>query len=364
MVELLHDALMERSRLNMNYRECRQGALQEMLGFVDSNISAKKNFLVLGGMRNAMYLFEYHGVKLYGLCGCNEINIPGIFKILDIEFTKIPPEEFWNTYEEEFGKGKNFYLLPVVRDILNVDDADLDNYNLIGHSYFLVNRIENDKIYFKPINSEEEFYLTRKVFNKINNSREWIIESDFEGYCIKKHALKCSETVKSLLQMTERDLLINNINAFLKNKKVVGERGCIRYDGEQVYGLVETHMKEMLAYLEKIKGTVKYDQFMRYVYLQLINFRKMIAAGSDGYYRSEFCDILLDYPQLKEEVEQWENIVCMWRKYGRKLAQVASLKYLSQNAEEGIKQLIYMWNQIKDAEISSMNQLKDKIVLI
>ena len=73
----------------MNFRECRQGTLLELIRYISKDVDARKAFLITGGMRNAYYVLKFRGVQLIGLSGCGETNVPGIFELLDMPYTVI-----------------------------------------------------------------------------------------------------------------------------------------------------------------------------------------------------------------------------------------------------------------------------------
>lgn len=341
----------------MNFRECRQAAIKEILTFVDPTFDSRKNFLFLGGMRSAAYLFDYNKVKLYGLCGCGEINTPGIFEILEIDYKVIKANELFRVYNKDYPVSDNFFVIPAVREILNTDVVNMDNYSLVGHSYFTINSIDDENIYLNTYNQNEKYYLNKKVYNHINNNRQWIMEADFEIYVIDKNKLRRNTNLAVALKTSERELLLKNISTFLINTKDIGKSGTIRYEGIQVYDIISNHILAEYKYLKKVQGSDKYAKFLTYVYLQLINFRKMIAAGSDAYYRSEFVEILSSYPEAKDELNEWKDIIALWRRFGRVLSRVASKYYLEKYAEEGLIELLQVWGRIRDKEIESINRL-------
>ena len=119
----------------MNFRECRQTAMLSVFRTLEPELSKKKNFLVLGGMRNAYYSFNYQGIEILGLCGCYEINVPGIFELFDIKYETIPANEFWEVFKQESVHEDSHFILPFVRDVVNTEDVDLTKNNLIGASY-------------------------------------------------------------------------------------------------------------------------------------------------------------------------------------------------------------------------------------
>lgn len=352
----------------MNFRECRQAALFEIFQYLDPDISPKKNFLICGGMRNAYYLLTYHKVKIFGLCGCGEINVPGVFEIFDMKYSTIPANIFWDYFKNDQDKDDYFYVFPAVRAVLNVEDIDLEHYNLVGHSYFLVDRIEGERLYLRTINHnvpEDQkvvYYVTHNVYNKINNKSEWIKEADFEIYQIKKTDLHNSKVLAELLSKTEKELLKENIKTFLDNETYVGEQDeTVRYEGEQVYEAVAKHIAGMIDYLKKTVGTQKCENFKNYIYLQLVNFRKLLVAGTDGYYRTEFCNILEDYEEFTDDVERWNDIIALWRKFGRVLSMSEKKEYFMEHTEEILERLLSVWNEIVKAEVESIKMLQEKI---
>ncbi|MOA39623.1 hypothetical protein D3C78_1614220 [compost metagenome] len=64
---------------------------------------------------------------------------------------------------------------------------------------------------------------------------------------------------------------------------------------------------------------------MKYVKVELRYFRQFILAGTDGYYRNEFAEVLNalfddeSNPLKTINIKQWERISKKWRVLGRKL---------------------------------------------
>lgn len=343
----------------MNFRECRQNSIYRILKILDNDLTIQKTFMLLGGIRNGMYFLNYHGINLIGLSGCAEINCPGIFEILGVEFSCIQPDSFIQLFHQANNKKNNIYIIPILRDMLNTDKVDLDKLLIIGHSYLVVKSIDEKRIYFDTLDDNDDYYLDIGVFNKMNNKSQWVIESDFCVYEINIDKVSKNNKLEEFVNRSEKELLYDNVHNFLKNEKATGDCGTVRMDGEQVYEIVENHLLNMRKNLELVKNTDKYDNFTKYIYLQLVNIRKHIAAGSDGYYRVEFCDVLSNCTNTKIEdnIKKWNCIVSNWRTMGRKLAQVTNMKYLEHNADEALKNLIKSWNEIKHLEIGAMNEL-------
>lgn len=348
----------------MNYRECRQKSIQQILKVLDQDITMQKTFLLLGGIRNGMYYFNYNNIKLIGLSGCAEINCPGIFEILNIDFKTIPADQFIEHYRYGENRSENVYVIPVMRELLNTKEVDMDKTMLIGHSYFTVKDVDDEKIIFHTIDDSAMYYIDLDVFRQVNNKKHWIMESDFNVYEINKKKLLQNESLREMMKKSEEELLYENVQEFLMDREETGEEGTVRKDGRQVYDLVAEHLSNMKRKLEELEGTDRYENFIKYVYFQLANFRKFIAAGSDGYYRTEFCDVLehTDKKEIDKNREKWMDIVAKWRVLGRKLAQLTNIKYLRDNASSGLEGLISEWNQIKIDEINAMTELKKIIV--
>ncbi len=336
----------------MNFRECRQGVLLELLREVNMDVDAHKCFLISGGMRNAYYVMAYRNMKIWGLCGCGETNVPGILEIMDIPYEIINSTNIWDTFSQDENKNDKFYVLPVVRDVLNTESIEMDKYNLIGHSYFIISHIENDRLFFRTISQNDlvvrtdEYYITHNVLSQMNNNSEWIKEAEFEGYVIKKSDLRKCEKLQELTSKRELEILEMNIKTFLTNDKIVGTQKTERYDGEQTYAAIQKYIEEMLIFYKKVEGTEKEKHFQNFIYLQLANFRKMLVSGTDGYYRTEFLEIISSYSKYEEYVEEWNYIIALWRNFGRALAIAQSKKVLFDKTEIILNNILDIWKQI------------------
>lgn len=342
----------------MNFRECRLRAIHDIFKILDESISIEKTFLLLGGMKNAVYYFNGRGIKILGLSGCGEINSPGVFDLFEISYDKIISSCFLEEYYTSNNRFENIYVIPALREMLNTESIDLKNLVLVGHSFFIVDSIKENKIYFKTIGDNTDYYMHLDVFGQITNTKEWIMEADFEVYKININKLKDNEFLRLQMRESEEKLLQNNIKTYLVNTQMVGDEGTIRFEGEQSYTYVINHLNAMKKKLLAIKGTSEYDKFIKYVYIQMANFRKYIASGSDGYYRTEFCDILSKILPSTLHREYWENVVGAWRNLGRTLVQVTSMKYLENNAVQGLEELVRQWDKIKQLEIEGIKKLE------
>lgn len=163
------------------------------------------------------------------------------------------------------------------------------------------------------------------------------------------------------MNVNEYELFVENVNTFLDNTKLVGDEGTVRLEGEQAYDIVIQHLHAMKNKLYSVKDTDEYSKFIKYVYIQLANFRKYIAAGSDGYYRTEFCEMLSDIVDLPEYKSYWEGIVKQWRMIGRLLVQITSLKYLEKSGIEALDKLISQWEIVKELEMEGIKRLNKEL---
>ena len=117
----------------------------------------------------------------------------------------------------------------------------------------------------------------------------------------------------------------------------------------------------MLDYLNKVKDTPKCDAFKNFTYLQLTNFRRMLVAGSDGYYRTEFKEIISQYDEYQPYIAEWDIIIGLRRTFGRALARKQSKKYMYENAEDILKKLIQIWNSISQKEPELIRRMQAQI---
>lgn len=352
----------------MNFRECRQGTLLELIRYISKDVDARKAFLITGGMRNAYYVLKFRGVQLIGLSGCGETNVPGIFELLDMPYTVIGSKDFWDVFKKERKDNKNFYVLPVVRSMLNVENVDMDHYQLVGQSYFLVDHIEGDRMYLRTIDQNnlivrtDEYFISKNVLMTCDNKGEWIKEADFEAYRINKDGLLKSKKLCELVKMSEKELLYKNIAEFTDDLKMVGDQETIRYDGKQVYDDIQKYLENIISYLKQVKGTPKYDNFKNFVYLQFVNFRRMVVAGTDGYYRSEFFEIIKDYEEFSGILKEWQTLIAQWRGFGRKLAMIETKKqFMVDGIEAYVLMIVDEWKRLSIKEYELILELQDLI---
>ena len=95
--------------------------LYEIMNYACSGtISMEKAFLMLGGIRNGIYYFKLDNIQVIGTGGAEEINCPGIFELLHIEYSVLEPQQFLQQLDEKvLDENRYFYVVPVLPEILN-----------------------------------------------------------------------------------------------------------------------------------------------------------------------------------------------------------------------------------------------------
>lgn len=330
----------------------------------DGNVSMEKSFLMLGGIRNGIYYFNLGNYKVIGTGGAEEINCPGIFDVLHIDYECLEPQQFVNRIDSEnLEMDKYFYVVPVLPELLNKSVNDLTKIGSFGQSFFMLDKIEDGKIYFRF--DVQETYLDMDILRLLNTKENWVIESEFNIYKISKEKLKENTFINRMNKISMEKLLMHSLQRFTKHSKISGDYGTVRIDGVNVYQDVCDHFTNMKIYLEKLSSDKEIKCFVNYIYIQCTHFRKFILSGTDAYYRNEFRYILEELygerVEFAQNLKEWEELEILWRNFGRKLSKYKTYKSIMNNTKQYLDTVIDFWRSIGDKELSVVKECKELV---
>lgn len=360
MVEFLHKRNVRLS--NLNFRECRMVTLYEIMNYACSGtISMEKAFLMLGGIRNGIYYFKLDNIQVIGTGGAEEINCPGIFELLHIEYSVLEPQQFLQQLDEKvLDENRYFYVVPVLPEILNKGIQELGKIGTFGQSFFIIEEIRDGKIYLKF--DQVETYLDIEVLRTLTIDEKWVIESSYGIYRIDKMKLKTNEFLHKLGEISTKKLLLYCVKRFTKSSKMEGDFGTVRIDGPEVYALVCKHFADMRDFLEKQVEEKKRKAFTNYVYIQCLHYRKFLLSGTDAYYRNEFHYILNEtfgqVPKFSEHLKKWDELEAQWRNHGRMLSKCCTYRGIMENSELCLNNIVEFWEKIGQTELEVIEECK------
>ena len=344
----------------MNQRECRIVTLHKIFERVCPEVDIDKSFLILGGIKNAAYYINIDKYCVLGCSGTNEINVPLIFDEFQIEYDVCNG----NQIVSEGLNDDYVYIVPVIAQILNKDHVDFSEIKIKGQSYFSIDHVADERVYFDFIYGDP--FISLETLKKLDQNDNWLIYCNYEIYCIDKKKLKNNEFIKQCCNKTKKELIQECVQTFLTDKTTEYDNGFVRVDGEKSYQIIIEHLLKARNYLEEIKDTKKYSGFIKYIYVQSIYIRKFVLGGSDAYYRNEFNSILRDeYGQegsFKNNFKKWDMLECEWRNFGRKLCKVTEYDYVMKHPFECLDYMIEKWKFLQEKEIEAIKELKSLIM--
>lgn len=335
--------------------------LHQLINYTVNEVDLEKTFLLLGGIKNAVYYFKINSMQIIGMGGTGEINCPGIFDILHMEYETLPPEKFINLIDnKQLDYTNYFYIIPVLSELLNRNVADVQNIGMLGQSFFIVDYISQGKIYFKF--DYEMTFMDIEILRKLTVNEKWVVESEFGIYAIDKRALKNNQFITNMCKKNKTQLTKETVDDFFIDSKILGDKGTIRIDGPKVYDLILEHFKNIKAFLNSIEDENKYKGFLKYIYIQVLHIRKFILSGTDAYYRNEFNCILHTLwgqnPLFQKNFQKWDTLELLWRNFGRQLSKNVTYKNILDNQIEILDIIIDFIGEIKRFEIDTLKECK------
>lgn len=337
----------------MNFRECRMVSLHGLMDYAcDGKLSMEDTFLMLGGIRNSIYYFHVRGMEMIGTGGTEEINCPGIFDVFDISYETITAKQFENEMNEgDVSKSPYFYIIPVMGEMINKPVEELEDIGTFGQSFFLVNSYENGRAHFYyPI---KDAWVDVNVLKEVEKDKSWVVEAEFCIYKIDKKALKENKVIHSLASKSREEHVLEVLKKFNTESVLKGDAGTIRIDGPEAYDRVIDYFEEMKSFLNN-SDDKKRKGFLNYIYLQMIQFRKFMLSGTDGYYRSEFNVILHqlygDNEKYREILSKWDELETSWRNIGRVLSKTCTYNYSKNHPVECINSIEDFWKDMRAVE--------------
>lgn len=348
----------------MYFRECRMVSLYKIMNEAcGGKLDIRDAFLMMGGMRNSIYYFEMNECKYIGTGGTAEINCPGVFDFMGIDYERIEINSFIKQFDERKIDLENYYyIIPVMPEMLDRNVEELNEVVTFGQSFFVMDHIEDNKIVFYY--PSKRTWLDIEVVKQVSRNAKWVVEAEFEVYRIDKTALKNNQTIQAEWKKGIKKLLLENLREFGDYTVMKGDMGTIRIDGSQAYDHVLHHFQNMQSYFVKLDDKRK-NQFCKYIYMQLLEFKKFILSGTDAYYRNEMNLILHDLyseeSNFQTLFDRWDELEQKWREHGRVLNRICTYKAVSTRTVECLNEIIDFWKKIGCYELKLVADTVDCI---
>lgn len=319
----------------------------------DGELDMREAFLMMGGIRNSIYYFEMNKNKYIGTGGTAEINCPGVFDNMKIDYDSVDVNRFIEQIREsEIELNKYFYIIPVLPEMLERNIEEMNKLATFGQSFFVVDHIEDNRIYFYyPAKST---WIDIEVLKEAAKDDQWVVEAEFEIYRIDKMKLKNNQYIKAMKKRGIENLLVDNLKEFGDYAMLQGDMGTVRIDGSQAYDMVLHHFKNMRNYFQKLEEEKK-RPFCNYIFMQLLEFKKFILSGTDAYYRNETNLILHDLYREQSDFEplfeRWDDLEHKWIEHRRVLNKICNYKLITTKTVECLDEIVTFWEKIGSYEL-------------
>lgn len=288
-----------------------------------------------------------------GTGGTAEINCPGVFDIMGIDYNRMEAKQFIDQLKEDLiDLEKYFYVIPVMPEMLEKSIEELNDVVVFGQSFFVVDHIENNRIIFYfPANTT---WIDIDVLKKVSKDSKWVVEAEFEIYQINKAALRENRVIRKSWKKGTEKLLEENLREFGEYSIMTGTMGTVRIDGSEAYDRILHHFQNMRNYYKLLEDSKK-ELFCKYIYLQLLEFKKFMLSGTDAYYRNEFNlilhDLYNDISEFKDVFTRWDELELKWREFGRELNRICTYKKIITKPVECLDEIVSFWENIGSYEL-------------
>lgn len=355
----------------MEYRECRQNIFLELFSEVSKTISLQKQFLLLGGIRAAVYVTRKDNIPIFVPTGFAKIHYPSILQRFNIEYEKERINEFLDkTEKKKLYEGDFFYIAPFNDSMLRTRDYKSVNHELIGDSQLLIHELECDtnKIIFAYGKDVQNYWIDMNVYREVEKNIKLFVSNEFCVYKISKEKLRKNKTLRRKIELPLVELLNRNAEAFFVEEKREYYENTFRLDGLGSYRyLMQNYQNLKKVYLSST-DSVRKMQILTYITMCLKEFKRFVTVGSEANYRNEFVDVLQVCDRkgevdLKTSIEEWKNITLRWNRIIMELTKVLAKEKTEESVLTGISVLIEFLSTICDAEEMGMRNLRNKLRL-
>jgi hypothetical protein len=358
----------------MLYRDCRIKTYKEIFNQICPELNDQDLFLLLGGIKNNVYILKYKSIHFFYFNGFDMLLCPQTFDLFNISYEELNVSDFLETYKknDKFPK-ENLFVMPFHPTILNKGENEGTVNALFDYSYLPISRVDytERKIIFKDINANEfvkEEWIAFDILNDIHEECLWLDEKDriseYIIYSINKEALKKCERVSRLLKFDRIKKLNEVAKQFLLNNSYHWEEEkTTQLTGIQVYDYIHNSLNIMKNELLNNDNIEKENLILKYARFQLIKIRYFILSGTDGYYRNEFSDVVSSVAsqyqsnELIKNANEWKQIAKIWRNVSRCLNKFIHSKKRAIDVCETIDELLISTGQIEQREVNAVEEL-------
>ncbi len=353
----------------MEYRECRQNIFLELFLEASKAITLQKQFLMLGGIRAALYVTKKCNIPVFVPTGFAKMHYPEILQKFNVEYEKERIGQFLDKTEEtKLYKSDFFYIAPFNDSMLRTREYNSVNYNLIGDSQLLIHELERDtnRIIFAYGKDVQNYWIDMNVYRKVEKDIKLLVSNEFCVYKISKEKLRKNETLRREIEIPLTEQLKKNTEAFFVEETRKYYENTFRLDGLGSYRyLIQNYQNLKWSYLSSTDD-IRKTQMLTYIAMCLKEFRRFATVGSEANYRNEFVNILQVCEggmkvDLKASIEEWKSITLRWSRITMELTKVLAKERTEESILFGISVLIEFLNTICDAEEKGMKNLRDKL---
>lgn len=309
------------------------------------DISIQNSFLLLGGIKISVYVVAHNNTQVIIPTGISDINCPDILEKYQIQFDQITSDEMLEDLVRESSLEDNLYIVPLISELINIDEYPRSNKSLKGQSFLRVSHVDlsNNRVYIGSEDSKD--YLNTNILRMLNKNTEWAIEQGFVVYRINRKQLKENEYLSQVTKKSTTELLMDSLSEYTDEKIIEYPQGTKRIDGVVATSYFMKHLYNMRKYFSSL-DTMGKKKFSKYVKLQLQYLRKFIVAGTDGFYRNEFSDVVsyiahnVNNNELYKNANKWQSLALCWRKIGRYLLKFITYEFEIEAIETYMEKLL------------------------
>lgn len=303
--------------------------MYELFHHAGADLTLQQVFLILGGIKNSLLYIQQKSVKLFIPSGFTDISCPFVFEKFGFPYEAITVSDYIQRYQKEENFTTEYMaILPFSSEVLRVRELDYVDLTLFGQSYLPIHSVDSEGNRFILRTDDEQddsSWIDIDVCLQLESSHSWLLEDNLSVYILSRKQLKQCQFIQKIHQLDSKELLEEMATAFLKNTYVDFNDGVVRIEGEQVYVHFIKQFEKCADALRNTESQKQQALILKYVKVELRYFRQFILAGTDGYYRNEFAEVLKvlfddeSNPSKILNIKQWELISKKWRVLGRKL---------------------------------------------
>ncbi len=368
----------------VNYRECRIVTLYEIFKLSEREIDLQKVFLILGGIKNYLYVMKKNSLNIFFPGGFTDISCDNVFNTFGIEHEIVELSDFIDNYSfYEKVKTNKIYIMPFSAEILKVTDIKNIDLTTFGQSYLPIKYVDlkERKIFLEDGKAKDNDWIDLDICYNIKNYTLSFLNG-LNIYAIDKTEIKNNSQINKCFEQSYISLLKKVLNGYHDNETFEYEQDFIRIGGRDTFDVIINQFDNLKMvynnYELKLKSEAlgkdqdmieeKLKTFRKYLFMEIRYFRQFILSGTDAYYRNEFLDVLehINFPEnirIDSNIQKWRLICNEWRKFGREL----NILFFRRKDETSyfyncIESLTSTFKRIKELELATIDELKNLII--